>query len=404
MDNVLELLKRLIKFDLKMLGTKLVRLTAQVVGESRRTLAAKVDRLRSANFLDVKQSLALANELKERPFRLRGWINSTVKSKKNVCFFHLNDGLSNDVIQVVLSKELENSLKHNLVYGTSVICTGQLVESIGRSQSIEFKASQVEFAGRTELFPFHNKEHSDDWDNIRHYMHLRFKSRHFASLQRIRGKLLVRAHEYLQSNGYLNITTPIITMNDCEGGGEAFQVLSPDVSTGVSSDVQPDQSSLNSKDNQNSSDNQPNSQSNSEPTTSSNASVDTGQESTPNESSNCPAAPKTSETFFGKPTFLTVSGQLHLEAAALGVNRVYTLSPCFRSEDSISRKHLCEFLMLELEETYLDSLNVLMNRAERLCKDLLAYLISECKDEIDLVLSKINKSYLDAIINHDYKR
>ena len=363
-------------------------MTAPLGRESRRTLAARVDRLRSANFVDVKQSFALSNELKEQSFRLRGWINSTVKSKKTVCFFHLNDGLSNDLIQVVLSKELENSLKHNLVYGTSVICTGQLVESKGKSQAVEFKCSQVEFAGQTELFPFHHKQHSDDWDNLRQHLHLRFKSRHFASLQRIRGKLLVHAHEYLQSNGYLNITTPIITVSDCEGGGEAFQVLSD---TPPVLDVQDNQSGSSGR-----------IEAAGQPSTSPESPSTVGQ--------NAESAPtvktesKASETFFGKPTFLTVSGQLHLEAAALGVGRVYTLSPCFRSEDSISRKHLCEFLMLELEETYLDSLDVLMDRAERLCKDLLAHLLNECREEIDLILEKQDKSYLNAIISHDYQR
>ena len=377
-------------------------------------MATKVDRLRSASFVDVKQSLALSNELKEQTFRLRGWINSTVKSKKTLCFFHLNDGLSNENIQVVLSKELENSLEHNLVYGTSLICTGQLVESKGKSQAVEFKCSQVEFAGRTELFPFYAKErfHSDDWDNIRQHLHLRFKSRHFASLQRIRGKLLVYAHEYLQANGYSNVATPIITRNDCEGGGEAFQVLSgvwsPPVSAGDQTDEETNEQT-NDQTNGRTAD-QPGSpdkieaeqQANqNEPSVSSDSSADAAQ-STPNsptsEESNA------NEAFFGKPTYLTVSGQLHLEAAALGIGRVYTLSPCFRSEVSISRKHLCEFLMLELEETYLDSLDVLMDRVERLCKALLVHLTSECKDEIDLILSKKDKSYLDAIINHDYKR
>lgn len=388
-----------------MFRTKLVRLTqAVVVGESRRTLAVKVDRLRSANFVDVKQSLALSNELKEQTFRLRGWINSTVKSKKTLCFFHLNDGLSNDQIQVVLSKELENSLQHNLVYGTSLICTGQLVESKGKSQAVEFKCNQIEFAGQTELFPFYAKEryHSDDWDHIRQHLHLRFKSRHFASLQRIRGKLLVYAHEYLQAAGYSNITTPIITMNDCEGGGEAFQVLSGVWSPPVTKDNQTDeQSDEQTAEQTESSDRmETKNQANNETATSSNpSSIDDAQ---PN--STTPIESNANETFFGKPTFLTVSGQLHLEAAALGVGRVYTLSPCFRSEVSISRKHLCEFLMLELEEAYLDSLDVLMDRVERLCKDLLVYLTSECREEIDLILSKKDKFYLDAIINHDYKR
>lgn len=355
-----------------------------------------------------------------------------MKSQKNVCFFHLNDGLSNEVIQVVLSKELENSLKHNLVYGTSVICTGQLVESKGKSQAVEFKCSQVEFAGQTELFPFHNKEHSDDWDNIRQHLHLRFKSRHFACLQRLRGKLLVHTHEYLQNNGYLNITTPIITMNDCEGGGEAFQVLSSAVLS--ASNVQdpktffsvPKSSSdrMDSSDQTNSADQMNSSvkmkspdQMNSSDKMNSNEQPNSGPPNCPSSAdhigsdaestvSNDTVASRVegNERFFGKPTYLTVSGQLHLEAAALGANRVYTLSPCFRSEGSVSRKHLCEFLMLELEEAYLDSLDVLMDRVERLCKDLAAYLTSECKEEIDLILSKNDKSHLDAIISHDYKR
>lgn len=361
--------------------------------ELNRTVTSKVDRLRSANFVDIKQSLNLSTELKDQQIRLRGWINSTVKSKKNLAFFHLNDGLSNDIIQVVLSKELENSLDHNLTYGSSVICTGRLVDSKGKQQSIEFKCDQIEFAGQTELFPFHNKEHSDDWDNIRQHLHLRFKTKHFSSLQRIRSKLLIYTHDYLQSNGYLNVTTPIITMNDCEGGGEAFQVLAIDkkkIAKEVNhvSDLDSNQTidqTINQKDNLNE------------------KSLDDKNSSSETTNSNKNRL-DTNEIFFGKSTYLTVSGQLHLEAAALGVNRVYTLSPCFRSEASVSRKHLSEFLMLELEETYLDSLEILMNRVESFCKNLLNYLTNECKEEIDLILSKTHKSQLESIINNDYKR
>lgn len=112
------------------------------------------------------------------------------------------------------------------------------------------------------------------------------------------------------------------------------------------------------------------------------------------------------ELFFGKSTYLTVSGQLHLEATVLGVNRVYTLSPCFRSEISVSRKHLSEFLMLEIEETFIDSLDILMNRVEILCKNIIKYLINECKEEIELILNKNDKnlSIINSLIDDDYKR
>ena len=347
--------------------TKLIKITSN---ELRRSLASKVDRLKSANFVDIKQCFQLSNELKDKQISLRGWINSTIKSQKNLSFFHLNDGLSNDQIQIVLSKQLENSLKHNLSYGSSIVCTGSLKESKGKQQSIEFKCDQIEFAGENELFPFHNKEHSDDWDNIRQHLHLRFKTKHFASLQRIRSKLLIYLHDYLQSNGYLNITTPLITLNDCEGGGEAFRV----VPANQKKEEDKNKQILNESN-----------ESNEQDIKEDNGSNDKNE-------------------FFGKPTFLTVSGQLHLEAAVLGVNRVYTLSPCFRSEGSVSRKHLCEFQMLELEETYLDSLDILLNRVELLCKNLINHLINECKDEIDFILARDGKLYLDSIINNDYKR
>ena len=393
-----------------MLKTKSI-LSQLIRTDLRRNLTTKVDRLRSARFVDVK-SLVAFNEIgdEQQQIKLRGWINSTVKSMKKFCFFHLNDGLSNRIIQVVLPKELENSLKHNLTYGTSVICTGRLVESKGKQQSIEFKCDQIEFAGETEEFPFHNKEHSDDWDNIRQHPHLRFKTKHFASLQRVRSKLVVFLHDHLQKNAYLNVTTPIITRNDCEGGGEAFQVVLKKFKSveAVSSEEELKSQQTDKLTEEEYDDDEP-------PPKKAvfdryprkpeleyrMSSKEILQDFKPSFTVDRVESEK---EFFGKPTFLTVSGQLHLEAVCMGVNRVYTLSPCFRSEGSVSRKHLCEFMMLELEESFLDSLDVLMDNVESLCKAIVSYLTNECKEEIDLILGKNDKSYLDSIINSDYKR
>lgn len=363
-----------------------------------RTLTSKVDRLRSAKFVDIK-SLGSLDQSDDTQIRLRGWVDSTVKTFKKLSFFHLNDGLSNQKIQVIMSRELEDSLPHNLTYGTSIICTGKLVKSKGKQQSIEFKCDQIEYAGETDHFPFNSKDKSDEWDNIRQHLHLRYKSKHFASLQRLRGKLLVYLNDYLQNKGYLNVTTPIITMNDCEGGGEAFKVVTKLSQKSFKSTKELSFINL--------------SESDDEPTKKfdrypSNPALEYQMSSKDILKNFKPSfdtkKDESKDEFFGKPTFLTVSGQLHLEAVSLGVNRVYTLSPCFRSENTVSRKHLCEFLMLEIEESYLDSLDVLMNRAEQMCKDLVNYLMNECIDEIDLILSKTHKSCLNSIINDDYKR
>lgn len=323
----------------------LIKLNSNPIINNSFKLSTKVDRLRSLNYVDVKtlNKTDLTTSELQSNLKLRGWICSTVKSFKNKSFFHLNDGLSNENIQVVVTRETADDLGHNLVYGTSLICEGNLVQSKGKQQNIEFKCNKIEFANKTDSFPFHSKESNDQWKSIRQHPHLRFKTKHFASLQRVRGKLFSYVHEYLQSNNFLNVTTPIITRNDCEGGGEAFQVVT--------------------------------------------------------------SADKNAHFFGPKPTYLTVSGQLHLEAVVLGVNRVYTLSPCFRSECTISRKHLCEFQMLELEESFLDSLDILLDRCESLCKDLVKYLISDCKDDLELILSrKQRETSIDNLINRDYKR
>lgn len=138
-----------------------------------------------------------------------------------------------------------------------------------------------------------------------------------------------------------NIVTPLLTQNDCEGGGEVFQVKAKD-------------EQLN--------------------------------------------------PYFGRSTFLTVSGQLHLESAVQGLPSVYTLSNCFRSEYSLSRRHLCEFSMLEVEQAYMDSLPILMDKVEALCKTLAGRLLERAADDLAFVQKQQPNPYVDKIINSTYLR
>uniref|UniRef100_A0A3P8V1Z9 Asparaginyl-tRNA synthetase 2, mitochondrial n=1 Tax=Cynoglossus semilaevis TaxID=244447 RepID=A0A3P8V1Z9_CYNSE len=246
-----------------------------------------------------------------------GWVRSVRAQKANL-FLHVTDGSCLQPLQIVASSE-------SLTFGSAVEVTGVLKRSPHPRQPVELEAHHINVVGKCNPveFPFKIKDrHSLEY--IRQYPHLRCRTNAFGSLLRIRSEAATAIHSYFKKNGFVNIHTPIITSNDCEGAGELFQV---------------------------------------EPS---------GQK------------PKEDENFFSVPAFLTVSGQLHLEVMSGAFSRVYTFGPTFRAENSQSRRHLAEFYMVEAEVSFTQSLEDLTEVMEDMFKSATEHVLAECSEDVDL--------------------
>ncbi|KAI5703195.1 hypothetical protein M8J75_008840 [Diaphorina citri] len=270
---------------------------------------------------------------------LKGWVKAVRKMKGNN-FIDVSDGSSFQSMQVVVPKNL---VPENLTYGCSVEIDGTLGQ-FGNGQ-LEVKAENVNVLGPcvvSDGYPFQPRK-SHDSDYVREYLHLRSRTKSFASLLRLRSFMTQYTHQYFHQQGFVNIHTPILTSNDCEGAGEVFTVI-PD------SELTPSQEQIN-------------------------------KDKNPMRGTSSPILdPK--ETFFGEKAYLTVSGQLHLEAMARSLSKVYTLNPTFRAENSKSRLHLAEFYMIEAELAFLDNIHDLCNTIEQFIKSVLNRVLESHEEEL----------------------
>lgn len=258
---------------------------------------------------------------------VQGWIKS-LRKQKELTFFDINDGSTHKNLQIVLSPNFETKLS----VGCSVKTSGT-IQLTPKGQT-EISANNIILLGECDVtkgYPFlPRKKYAPEY--IREYLHFRPQTRKFGSILRLRHAAIVAIHQYLNKNGYINIQTPILTSNDCEGAGEVFKVL-PDNSALLKSMAKDNLSS--------------------------------------------------DEAYFDKKTFLTVSGQLHLEAAAHALKKVYCFGPTFRAENSKSRFHLSEFYMLEIEEAFLENLEDLLDIVEQLIINVTKSLLEEHIDDIE---------------------
>uniref|UniRef100_A0A8C3ABS9 asparagine--tRNA ligase n=1 Tax=Cyclopterus lumpus TaxID=8103 RepID=A0A8C3ABS9_CYCLU len=251
--------------------------------------------------------------------KVQGWLRSVRPQKANL-FLHVNDGSALQSLQVVASSELNDPL---LTLGSAVEVTGTLRKSPHQKQPVELEADQIHVVGDCNPvdFPFKKKErHSLEY--IRQFPHLRCRTNAFSSLLRIRSEATTAVHSYFKENGFVQIHTPVITSNDCEGAGELFRV----------------EVSVSSK----------------------------------------------GEKFFSVPAFLTVSGQLHLEVMSGAFSRVYTFGPTFRAENSQSRRHLAEFYMVEAEVSFTQSLEDLTKVMEDMFRSATEHVLAHCAADVDL--------------------
>lgn len=267
----------------------------------------------------------------------KGWVR-TQRGNSHVVFIALNDGSTIHNLQVVVdTTQFDEALVRRATTGSSVSVVGLLVPSQGSGQKVELVAKAIEILGDCDpnSYPLQPKKHSLEF--LRENAHLRFRTNLFGAITRVRHAMIFAVHNFFTSKGFVNIHTPIITASDAEGAGEMFQV-----------------STLNMD----------------KPPRTEDGKIDY------------------SEDFFGKPTNLTVSGQLEGELAAMAMADIYTFGPTFRAENSNTSRHLAEFWMIEPEMAFYD-LNDNMDLAEEFLKYLIRYALDHCLDDLKFLSQRL---------------
>jgi asparaginyl-tRNA synthetase len=264
---------------------------------------------------------------------VRGWVRTRRDSKAGLSFIHVSDGTCQQPLQIVAPNTLPNyeSEVRRLSTGASVIVTGELVLSPGKGQKFELKADEVTVVGLVddpETYPLQPKEHSLEF--LREVAHLRPRSNTFGAVSRVRHCLAQAIHRYFHEQGFFWVNTPIITTSDCEGAGQLFRVSTLDA-------VHPPRTA--------------------------DGRVDF------------------SKDFFGREAYLTVSGQLAVEAYCLALSKVYTFGPTFRAENSNTARHLAEFWMVEPEIAFA-TLQDDADLAESFLKYVLKAVLTERADDM----------------------
>lgn len=282
----------------------------------------------------IKEVLAL--EPAGQQIIVMGW----VRTFRNNQFIALNDGSTNTNLQVVAELGLlsETELKR-ITTGASLKVEGEVVPSLGKGQKLELKALSITVLGDSdaEKYPLQPKEHSLEF--LREKAHLRFRTNTFGAIFRIRHALAFAVHQFYNNRGFVYMHTPVITASDAEGAGEMFRVTTLPL------------------------DNPPRKES---------GEIDF------------------SEDFFGRPTNLTVSGQLEGELAAMAFSEIYTFGPTFRAENSNTTRHLAEFWMIEPEMAFYD-IEDNMNLAEEFIQYVIKYVMDNNREDLDFLAQRLQK-------------
>ncbi len=279
---------------------------------------------------------------------VHGWIRTRRDSKAGISFLAIHDGSCFDAIQAIVPKELDNYETDvlKLTTGASVKVTGILVESPGKGQAFEVQATAVEVLGLVDdpdTYPMAAKRHSIEF--LREQAHLRARTNIGGAVTRVRNCLAQAVHRFLHSKGYFWISTPLITGSDCEGAGEMFRVSTLDMENLPRNDK---------------------------------GEVDYNQD------------------FFGKETFLTVSGQLNVETYCSALSKVYTFGPTFRAENSNTSRHLAEFWMIEPEIAFAD-LSDAADLAEEMLRYVFKAVLEERADDMAFFQQRVDKTVVDRL-------
>ncbi len=276
----------------------------------------------------------LESDLINYPTTVMGW----VRTFRNNQFIALNDGSTNNNLQIVLELgRFDESLLKRLTTGAAIKVKGEIISSLGKGQKVELKAETIEILGDSdaEKFPLQPKKHSLEF--LREIAYMRFRTSTFGSVFRIRHSMAFAVHKFFNDKGFVYLHTPIITASDAEGAGETFHVTSLDLE---------------------------------------------------NPSRNEDGSVNYKDDFFGRETNLTVSGQLEAELGALALGDVYTFGPTFRAENSNTARHLAEFWMIEPEMAFYD-LEDDMNLAEEFIKYVIGYALENNRDDLNFLASRL---------------
>lgn len=281
-----------------------------------------------------------------KDINVKGWVR-TKRGNKQVNFIALNDGSTINNIQIVADVEKfdENTLK-SITTGACISVVGKLVQSIGGGQSVEIQAEEIKIYGLADpdTYPLQKKGHSMEF--LREIAHIRPRTNTFGAVYRIRHQMAYAIHKFFHDRGFVYFHAPIITASDCEGAGQMFQVTTLNLDN-----IQKDEKTN---------------------------------------------AVKYENDFFGKPTSLTVSGQLEAELAATALGAVYTFGPTFRAENSNTPRHLAEFWMIEPEVAFND-INDNMDLAEEFIKYCVQWALDNCNDDLQFLNQMIDKGLLERL-------
>ena len=297
---------------------------------------------------------ALAATKAKEQVLVKGWVRTRRDSKQCV-FLEINDGSCLKNLQVVVDAgSRAHAVLDNVSTGASVSVRGKLVASPAKGQQWEIQAEELKLIGAAdqESYPLQKKRHSDEF--LRTIAQLRPRTNKYGALNRIRSELAFAVHKYFHDRGFFYVHTPVITGSDCEGAGELFQV------TTFPLDNVPRRGN----------------------------------------------AVAVEEDFFGKPAYLTVSGQLAAEAMACSLGDVYTFGPTFRAENSNTPRHAAEFWMIEPEVAFAD-LGDIIDLAEDFVRTVIGTVRSSCREDLELFFRFVDTSLpgvLDLIEQHDFVR
>jgi asparaginyl-tRNA synthetase len=262
---------------------------------------------------------------------VKGWVR-TRRDSKGFSFLELNDGSCLANMQVVVDTGTPGS-EHlpQLATGASAVVEGKLVPSPAAGQKWELRATRIELVGPADAtYPLQKKGHTAEF--LRTIAHLRPRSNLYGAMFRVRSRLAFAVHQFFQERDFVYVHTPIITASDCEGAGEMFRV------TALKGNIDE----------------------------------------------------KPQSDFFGKPTYLTVSGQLEGETFACALSNIYTFGPTFRAENSNTARHAAEFWMIEPEMAFCDLLGD-MDLAEEFVKAMARYALEHCAEDLALFAKFVDK-------------
>ncbi len=272
----------------------------------------------------------------DKSITVMGW----VRTFRNNQFIALNDGSTNNNLQVVVdfTSTPAETLKR-ITTGAAIKVKGVLIPSQGKGQTVELKASDLEILGDSdaEKYPLQPKKHSLEF--LREIAHLRFRTNTFGAVFRVRNSLAFAVHKFFNERGFVYMHTPIITSSDAEGAGEMFRVTSLDLMNPPKTDK---------------------------------GEIDYKQD------------------FFGKSTNLTVSGQLEGELAAMAFGDIYTFGPTFRAENSNTTRHLAEFWMIEPEMAFCD-ITGNMDLAEEMLQYLIKHVLDNNREDLEFLTQRLEE-------------